>query len=402
MENSDQHDHLNRDLKTIHTTAQEISSQPDLWRKTWQYVNSQQNELKRFLYDVFGRRDPVIVLTGAGSSAFIGLALQGPFQKNTNKQTRAISTTDLVTHPELFLQNERPTLLISFARSGDSPESIAAINLVNDWCKEVYHLIITCNEKGNLAQEQDKKNNHVFLLPPGTNDKGLAMTASFTSMLLSGILISRIHQLNVLSSQISRLVNYGENILNNYSEKLHQISRMDFKRVVFLGSGPLLGTARESHLKLQELTDGKIICKHDSYLGFRHGPKAVIDPSTLVVYLFSNKDYVLQYEKDLVSEICSQKLGMYSIGISEKLTEKNYCLDLDIIQSRVGEPVDEEFLSVCHVLPAQILGYYKSLEFGLNPDNPSASGVISRVVQGVKIYPYPKRSKIADFGEPVK
>jgi tagatose-6-phosphate ketose/aldose isomerase len=302
--------------------------------------------------------------------------------------TRAISTTDLVTHPELFLQKERPTLLVSFARSGDSPESIAAVNLVNQLCDEVYHLIITCNENGKLAQEKDKKNNMVFLLPPGTNDKGLAMTASFTSMLLVGILISMLNQIDRLDTQVAQLIAYGSGILQNDSGNLFLLSKKNFKRVVFLGSGPLFGAARESHLKLQELTNGAIICKHDSFLGFRHGPKAVIDKSTVVFYLFSNNPYARQYEIDLLSEICNQDLGMYSVGISESPIEAGHCLDLNIILNSGGNTIDESFLAVCDVLPAQILGYFKSLALGLDPDNPSSSGVISRVVQGVKIYSY--------------
>jgi tagatose-6-phosphate ketose/aldose isomerase len=227
----------------------------------------------------------------------------------------------------------------------------------------------------------------VILLPVETNDKGLAMTSSFSSMLLCGALVSRIHQLNELESQISRLIFYGENILYNYTKKLHQVAKMDFNRAVFLGSGPLFGIATESHLKLQELTQGKIICKHDSYLGVRHGPKAVIDKNTIVVYLFSNNKYVEKFEDDLVKEICAQELGMYTIGIHEKRKE-DYCLNLNIKIGNDEIYLDEEFLSVCYILPAQILGYYKSLELGLNPDNPSESGVISRVVQGVTIYDY--------------
>jgi tagatose-6-phosphate ketose/aldose isomerase len=369
-------------------TSREISSQPECWWQTWEYVKREQNTIRRFINKLFDVKDLVVILTGAGSSAFIGIALQGAFQKNTNVLTRAISTTDLVTHPDMFLQKEKPTLLVSFARSGDSPESIAAVNLTNEICREAYHLIITCNENGKLAREMNKENSLVFILPPDTNDRGLAMTASFTSMLLSGILISRINNFQNIEKQVSRLISYGTIILSRYTRKLQEISSQDFRRVVFLGSGPLLGAARESHLKLQELTDGRIICKHDSFLGFRHGPKAVIDKSTLVVYLFSNKKYAEQYEMDLVAEICEQAQGMYAVGISEQPKERDLCLDLDIILDDGSGTIDEEFLAVCHVLPAQILGYYKSLSLGFNPDNPSESGVISRVVQGVKIYSY--------------
>jgi tagatose-6-phosphate ketose/aldose isomerase len=388
MDHSIQTSFLEKSKRLKNHTSLEISSQPDLWKQSWESLRKQQFELKRFLEPIYSIRDLVVILTGAGSSAFIGVSLQGPFQKNNRVMTRAISTTDLVTHPEFFLQKERPTLLVSFARSGDSPESIAAVNLVNQLCDEVYHLIITCNENGKLAQEKDQKNNMVILLPPGTNDKGLAMTASFTSMLLSGILISMLNQIDHLEKQMTQLIAYGSGILQNDSGNLFVLAKKNFKRVVFLGSGPLFGAARESHLKLQELTNGAIICKHDSFLGFRHGPKAVIDKSTVVFYLFSNNPYARRYEIDLLSEICNQDLGMYSVGVSEHPIEASHCLDLNITLNSGEITIDESFLAVCDVLPAQILGYFKSLALGLDPDNPSSSGVISRVVQGVKIYSY--------------
>ena len=387
MDNLGVHNYLDNGMNGRNMTSLEISTQPTLWQQTWDNVLNQQSRLNDFLAQLYNKEDLNIILTGAGTSAFIGDTLQGFYQKHTGIPTRSISSTNLVTHPELFLLKNKPTLLVSFARSGDSPESLAVVNLVNKICSPAYHLIITCNPSGKLALENNKPNRLVFILPEKSNDQGLAMTASFTSMLLSGLLIARIRELDTLNPQISRLISYGHKILTKYAENLHQIAKLDFKRAVFLGSGPLNGTARESHLKVQELTNGKIICKNDSFLGFRHGPKAVIDKDTIVVYLFSSNKYVEQYEDDLVLEICNQNLGMYSIGVSEKSKGK-YCLNLSIAMSEDAELLDEEFLPICYVLPAQILGYYKSVELGLNPDKPSESGVISRVVQGVNIYTY--------------
>ncbi len=379
--------HLRNNQKDIDVTSLEISCQPEIWQLTWQTFQNQQLPISQFLNRVYSNKNINIILTGAGTSAFIGESLQGTFQKHSNLPTRAISTTELVTHPNLFLQKERPTMIISFARSGDSPESVAAVNLANDVCDEVYHLIVTCNKSGKLAKAKGDDNAFVFFLPEETNDKGLAMTSSFTSMLLSGVLISKINEIEAVNDQVERLIVFGENILNNYTEKLREVAKMDFNRVVFLGSGPLKGTAQESHLKLQELTDGKIICKHDSFLGLRHGPKAVIDNSTIIIYLFSNDSYVEQYENDLVNEISQQKLGLFSIGILDK-QKGEIDLDMSIKMNDNHENLDEDFLSIVSILPAQILGYYKSIQLGLNPDNPSASGAISRVVKGVKIYPY--------------
>lgn len=372
-------------------TASEINQQPSLWLQTWQLVHNKKKELTSFLENVFRNESLSVILTGAGTSAFIGNVLQGPFQKNTQRQTTAIATTDLISHPDHYFNN-KGILLISFARSGESPESLAAVNLANEFCEQVFHLIITCNPDGKLAMAKSRNPVMVFLLPPEADDQSLAMTGSFTSMLLAGLLISRIKEIDSLHSQVKQISEYGRNILDNYSEKLKAVSRLDFQRAIFLGSGPLRSVANESDLKVQELTDGKVICKFDSFLGFRHGPKAVINSSTLLVYLFSNNEYVHNYEKDLVKAIASGEKGLFSIGIIES-AKNELELDLTIELSTNGKTVDEEFLSVCSVLPAQILGFYKSLEFGLTPDNPSEKETITRVVKGVIIYPFPEQAK---------
>ena len=372
-------------------TAKEISGQPALWMKTWELFLCRQSEIQDFVQKTNSHHDIEVILTGAGTSAFIGDVLQGPFQKNTGKRTRAVATTDLVSHPENYFHANTPTLLVSFARSGNSPESVASVELADDICKTCYHLIITCNPEGELVT-MSHQNSYVFMMPAEANDQSLAMTGSFTSMLLAGLLISRVEETVLIKKQVDLVVAYANTILDTYAIQLKEVANLDFKRAIFLGSGPLLGTALESHLKLLELTDGKVVCKHDSYLGFRHGPKAIIDDTTLLVYLISNNSYVQQYEADLIAAVNMGAWGMYSIGISEVLLE-NVSVDLPIILSPGKSSIDEEFLSVCSVLPAQILGFYKSLQLGLSPDNPSVNGKISRVVKGVNIYPYHLHNK---------
>lgn len=371
-------------------TAKEISNQPNLWLETFERLRENQGELKKFLEKVYSQNKLQILLTGAGTSAFIGDVLEAIFQKFTGNSTNAIPTTDLVTHPDYYFTEEGSTLMVSFARSGNSPESVKAKELADRFCKNIYHLIITCNPDGQLARNNNSKNNtYVLFMPPEADDKGLAMTGSFTSMLLSGLLVARINEIEKLKPQVELLSDYGKLIIEKYSADLKKISELDFKRAIFLGSGIFRGIARESHLKLQELTDGKIICKHDSFLGFRHGPKAVINEESLIVYLFSNVKYVQQYEKDLVESVNEGRKALLSIGVMESIIE-DVDIDLKLSLSRSDSKIDEAFLTVVSVLPAQILGFYKSINLGLKPDNPSESGMISRVVQGVKIYPYDK------------
>jgi tagatose-6-phosphate ketose/aldose isomerase len=205
-------------------------------------------------------------------------------------------------------------------------------------------------------------------------------------MLLAGILIASVNSKIDFNAELKLLQNYAGRIFNSYLDRIKEVASLSFERAIFLGSGLFSGIAEESHLKLQELSDGRIICKHDSFLGFRHGPKAVIDEKSLLVFHFSNNMYSQQYERDLVQSINGGAKGLYRIGIME--SDINIDLDLKIILGGNGRKINEKMLSIISVLPAQILGFFKSLNLGLEPDNPSISGTITRVVQGVKLYPY--------------
>jgi len=377
-------------------TSDEIYGQPELWVKTFKLVKKNLSSLKQYIDAILWKDQLQIILTGAGTSAYIGEVLAGPMQKHFELPVRAIPTTDIVTHPELYFLKNKPTLLISFARSGNSPESVKAVELANIVCDEIYHLIITCNKEGKLAINVDGNNDYVFLLPAEADDKSLAMTGSFSSMLLTGLLIANMNKLDFAEKQVDILFKYGKRFLSIYLDEIKKIAKLNFYRAVFLGSGLLGGIARESHLKLQELTDGKIICKHDTFLGFRHGPKAVIDDKTLLVYLFSNNEYSQNYEMDLVTSVNDSNSGCFKVGVMEK-NIKNLKLDSKIIFSENEESIEEEFLTVVSILFAQTLGFYKSLELGLKPDSPSDRGMIHRVVQGVNLYKYngaKKRKKV--------
>jgi len=369
----------------IHT-ATEIAGQPELWLKTYSLIKAKKEEIAGFLKQAVAEASRII-LTGAGTSAYIGLSLHSVFGKCLHRHTYAIPTTDLVSHPADYFFQQEPLLLISFARSGNSPESTAAVALADKLCGKVYHLVITCDAEGQLAKCSTDSPRYNLVLPPESNDQGLAMTGSYTSMLLAGFLIARLRELEALTPQVETLYRYGRRILDDFSAPLKDVASMDFKRAVFLGSGPLFGTATESQLKLQELTDGTIVCKNDTFLGLRHGPKAVIDETTLVVFIFSNDPYAWQYERDLVLDIRKGKPPLYTIGLFETPVN-GLVFDLDIQLSDAGSRLEEALLTVCDIIPGQLLGFYKSLALNLSPDNPSVSGAISRVVENVHIYSY--------------
>ncbi len=367
-------------------TANEIAGQPELWLKIYKQVFTDKERISAFLDQALPEVSRIII-TGAGTSAYIGLTLHGIFNRSLKVHTDAIATTDLVSHPGDYFFDHETIMLVSFARSGNSPESTAVVNLADKLSRKCFHLIITCDPEGDLAKWQSPSPKLLIVLPPESNDKSLAMTGSYSGMLLCGLLLARLKDIDALAPQVSTLHTYGVKILEHFAPSLKEVASKKFTRVVFLGSGPLYGTATESNLKLQELTDGNIICKNHSYLGFRHGPKAATNEETLIVFIFSNNPFVMQYERDLVLSMRKGKRPLFTIGIFEDQVN-GLEFDLEIKLSESGNHLDEEFLSVCDIIPAQLLGLYKSLALGLNPDSPSESGAISRVVEDVIIYKY--------------
>jgi tagatose-6-phosphate ketose/aldose isomerase len=367
-------------------TFSEIHQQPAMWRKELQALLAKQEEISAFMHKYL-TPETDIVLTGAGTSAFIGDALL-PVMRGMWKNVRSVATTDIITHAEYLLDAERPLLLVSFARSGNSPESVGAVNLANKYCKNVAHVYITCNKNGKLAQQASGKDNILLLqLPEETDDKSLAMTSSFSTMLMTCLMLGHIDTLAEDVEKIESVAKNAESVIAEYEDKLKEIASRPFERGVFLGSGALKGIAEECHLKLQELTDGAVVCKFDSFLGFRHGPKAVVNNKSIVVYLMVDDEKVQRYERDLVRQVDANNKPVAQIivvaGKQPALDGVNADL---VVRMPYGPDVNDFYGIVAYVLVGQLLGYYASLSHGLNPDAPSVSGNIHRVVEGVTIY----------------
>lgn len=367
-------------------TFNEIHQQPAMWRKELAALLAKKEEIRAFMHKYL-TPDTDIVLTGAGTSAFIGDALQ-PVMRGMWHNVRSVATTDIITHAKYLLDKERPLLLVSFARSGNSPESVGAVNLANKLCKNVAHVYITCNKNGKLAlQAEGKDNILLLLLPEETDDKSLAMTSSFSTMLLTCLMLGHIDTLDKDQEMIEKTAKNAEAVIAEYEDKLKEIASRPFERGVFLGSGALKGIAEECHLKLQELTDGAVVCKFDSFLGFRHGPKAVVNSKSIVVYLMTEQEDVQRYERDLVKQVDANNTPVAQIIVIAGNAPELPGVKADLVVRMPFGPKENDFYGiVAYVLVGQLLGYYASLAHGLNPDAPSVSGNIHRVVEGVTIY----------------
>lgn len=363
-------------------TYREIKQQPRVWKAAYEMVLARKQEISAFLHKHLNEGYSVI-LTGAGTSAYIGDALECALRDTLLKGASSIATTDLITAPELYLGKDSKVLLVSFARSGNSPESIGAIKAVEQTAGSVAHIFITCNAEGELAK---KKGDNVLclLLPPETNDLSLAMTSSYSTMFLTCAMIANIDKIEEDKAEVEALAGAVEKAMDKYEDAINEIAKRPFNRAVFLGSGALKGVAEEARLKLQELTDGAIMCAFDSFLGFRHGPKAVVHEDCMLVYFVSPDAKVRRYEMDLIGQIAEHNKVTATVAVCQK-DHGLKGMDL-LVELGLPEQMPARYSSVGNIFVAQMLGCFKSINMGLSPDTPSVSGNISRVVEGVTLY----------------
>ncbi len=376
-------------------TAGEIRQQPRLWRELAGTLAARQARTDGFLHPLLSRPELRVILTGAGTSAFAGELLAPELARRLGRRVDSIATTDLVSNPREYLAEDVPTLLVSFARSGDSPESTAAVRLAEQCLTECHHLVITCNEAGALARAHvEAPRSLVLVMPAGSNDRGFAMTSSFTCMVLAALLslgnaltpgdALTADEPDVDASGVERLCRAAEQVLHDGPARTKELARRGFHRIVYLGSGPLKGLARESALKTLELTAGRIGTWFESPLGFRHGPKSVIDAGTLVVVFVSDDPYTRRYDLDIAAELRpSTGLGQLVVVTGTPVDD----LDAQQLWQLATAGLGDAAGALVYVVCAQLLALSLAVRLGGDPDNPFPSREVNRVVQGVTVHP---------------
>lgn len=373
-------------------TAKEIHQQPTTWQKTLKQIREMKDELKAFIDPLLADPNLDIIFTGAGTSEYVGNALFSFINTCTGFRAKSYATTDLVETPQNYLDASRKTLLVSFGRSGNSPESVGAVQVADEVCKDnVYHLFVTCNKNGALSKAAETRDNAIAInLTDETHDQSFAMTSSFSNMMLAAMLCFRLDHLAETEAQLEDVIIKGQLFLDEGFKKVvdFEESYKEFNRIVYLGANALKGIAQESQLKICELTAGQVTTTFDSPLGFRHGPKSVINDQTLTVVYISDDPYQRQYELDLIKEMAGQKKGNKLVAVAGRKYEDieelvDLYVDFGLLFAK-----DNMFLAFDYILVAQVIALFKSLQLGITPDNPCPTGEVNRVVKGVTIYPY--------------
>lgn len=364
-------------------TAREIAQQPQLWADLHEGATAAPGADADFVARLLDRTSPRVVLTGAGTSAFVGDCLAPALRRALRCRADAIATTDLVTAPESFLAAGEPLLLVSFARSGNSPESVAAVDLAETIAAPAHHLVITCNADGALAvRARSLPSACVTLLPERANDRSFAMTSSFSSMLLAAALALGASRARP-GAEVAHAAGAALALALPFGRSL---AAQRFERIVYLGSAELKGLASEAALKMLELSDGRTVATADSVLGFRHGPKTIINNRTLVVVFRSHAPYRRAYERDLLRELRRDAVAGRVIAIDSSPSTDDG--GGDTLQLPAVAGTSELDLVFPYALFAQVFAFLQSLALGLQPDVPNAAGTVSRVVQGVSIHPW--------------
>ena len=136
---------------------------------------------------------------------------------------------------------------------------------------------------------------------------------------------------------------------------------MALQRFFFLGSGPNYGLACETMLKMKEMSLSYSEAYH--FLEFRHGPKSMVDESSLVVGLIS--EGAREQEVAVLKEM--QGLGATILALAD------YEFGLEdfahVVAFKSG--TSDWARGVLYLPVLQLMAYYRALAKGLNPDRPT-------------------------------
>ncbi|CGF63021.1 SIS domain-containing protein [Streptococcus pneumoniae] len=368
-------------------TTREIYQQPDVWREAFEFYQAKREEIAAFLQEIADKHDYIkVILTGAGTSAYVGDTLLPYFKEVYDERKwnfNAIATTDIVANPATYLKKDVATVLVSFARSGNSPESVATVDLAKSLVDELYQVTITCATDGKLALQAHGDDRNLLLLQPAvSNDAGFAMTSSFTSMMLTALLVFDPTEFAVKSERFEVVSSLARKVLDK-AEDVKELVDLDFNRVIYLGAGPFFGLAHEAQLKILELTAGQVATMYESPVGFRHGPKSLINDNTVVLVFGTTTDYTRKYDLDLVREVAGDQIARRVVLLSDQ------AFGLENVKEVVlgcGGVLNDIYRVFPYIVYAQLFALLTSLKVENKPDTPSPTGTVNRVVQGVIIH----------------
>jgi glutamine---fructose-6-phosphate transaminase (isomerizing) len=340
-------------------TISEILSEPATWRTCLESL-----ELSGDLQSLNKQlpRDVEWVFIGCGSSFYLALAASATWSILTGEKSRAVPASEITLFPQLLALPCQPVLI---TRSGYTSEVLQVADYLENQL-DIRTLAITCSANTPI----EKKASHLIKLI-AADEKSTVMTRSFTSMLIAlqwlaairGDRREFIEGLRTLPNQMAARLAAMQGTIKSL------VDLGTFADYVFLGQGPFFGIAQECMLKVKEMSCSYAQCFHT--LEFRHGPKAIVSPQTLVTFIISESGF--DAEVAVLEEI--KKLGGTTLAVSNTINAAIRRFGDFVIELSLDLP--EAARAAASVIPGQLLGFHTGIKKGLNPDEPRN---LSRVV----------------------
>ncbi len=326
-------------------TRQEIFSQPEAWSATLEVLDTERQAILTFGGDHFDQ----IIYTGCGSTYYLALAAAALTQELTGLPCRAFPASELWLYPQSSFTSGK-TLLVAVSRSGETTETLRACEaFLADRGGEL--LTLSCYGDMPLA-----KLGMLNLVFPSGQEQSVAQTRAFSTLYLGTVAMACLWAGRLdLFDTLGRLPEAGSRIMKEYASLAAELgSDPGLERFYWLGSGPRHGLACELSLKMKEMSLTQSEPFH--FMEFRHGPKSMVNPASLVIGLRSTVNRLQEAAvlKD-VKSIGGRVLEMAEAGS----------------QVRFEAGLEEAVQNVLYLPIGQLIAFERALSKGLNPDRPA-------------------------------
>lgn len=296
------------------------------------------------------------IFVGCGTSFYLAHSAAKYFQSLTGIPSQAAPASELFLYPEHFIASHKKVKIIAISRSGTTTEIVEAVKSVKD-LENVDILTVTCNNQSPLLEWSEEK-----IILSHVEEKSVVMTSSFTSMLYAlQLYAAKLADSREETAQLKLASEEMKEVLKRSGHLKSLAENLDLEQFIFLGCGVYQGAAKESCLKLKEMTQTN--CESYSTLEYRHGPISITNEKTAIILLGSEKTKAL--DTSLLHDV--KKHGAYTVLISD--CDQNSAAEADLfipVQTEAKAPNQ----LVLYLPFLQMLAYYRALALGLNPDEP--------------------------------
>ena len=315
-----------QEMRGLSHTPREIAQQPGTWQRTALLFEETQEQIRHFLVGAGVTSPlelrPIVMLIGAGTSDYIGESLALLFRQRWGCEASAVASTDLLPSMTEYIVPGRRYLWISFSRSGDSPEGVSVLEQALETYPNIVHLVVTCNPHSRMAAlVANHAQSYTAVLDDAVNDRSLAMTSSFTNMVVFGQCLAHAWSFDEYKLVLSSMVPAAHIFISDSAELAEKLAARGQRRLCIIGSGALSAVAKESALKVLEMSGGKVSTMSQTSLGLRHGPMAALNADTDLICLLSSDRTRLPYEIDLIREVQSKNITASLIVVGLKSCE---------------------------------------------------------------------------------